>query len=344
MPLRAHIRRFAFRRVGGTAVVLVYHRVADLERDPQLLAVAPARFEEHVALLATRYRVVSLAEIADGLRRRSLPPRAVAVTFDDGYADNLTAAAPVLERRGVPATVFVSSGYVEAGREFWWDEVERLVLAPGSLPARLELTAGEGRFSATVDETREYTEPEARAAARWDVTRSDGGERQALYRDLCAFIRPLPPTDREAVLVQLRDAAGSERVVRDTHRPLTGHEVRELDAADGLRVGGHTCDHVLLAAQPDGEQRTQIVRDRERLSELLGQPPEMFSYPYGGLDAFTDETERLVSEAGYDAACANTPAVVKPWSGRFRVPRVLVRDVDARTLVAQLDGWFDEPR
>ena len=121
----------------GAIAILLYHRVARLERDPQQLAVTPERFDEHLTALRATCTPVALADVPALLRARRLPPRPVAVTFDDGYRDNLHEAKPLLERHGVPATVFVSSGYVGAGKEFWWDELERLLL-PDDEEAYLE--------------------------------------------------------------------------------------------------------------------------------------------------------------------------------------------------------------
>src|SRR5690606_37807585 len=118
-PWRDDVRnraRRALARHHGAVAVLLYHRVADAPRDPQQLAVAPERFAAHLEVLAATCTPVALGEAAARLRSpRGLPPRAVAVTFDDGYRDNLHTAKPLLERHGVPATVFVASGYVGAG-------------------------------------------------------------------------------------------------------------------------------------------------------------------------------------------------------------------------------------
>ena len=108
------------------AVVLLYHRVAELAQDPWGLAVSPARFAEQLEALVMRFSPLPLGELAARMNAGDLPPRSVALTFDDGYRDNLDAAEPLLARHGVPATIFVVSWYVGAGREFWWDELEEL--------------------------------------------------------------------------------------------------------------------------------------------------------------------------------------------------------------------------
>jgi peptidoglycan/xylan/chitin deacetylase (PgdA/CDA1 family) len=108
------------------AVVLLYHRVAELAHDPWGLAVAPARFAEQLEALVTRFSPLSLRGLVTRMEADDLPPDSVALTFDDGYRDNLDAAEPLLARHGVPATIFVVSWYAGSGREFWWDELEAL--------------------------------------------------------------------------------------------------------------------------------------------------------------------------------------------------------------------------
>ena len=170
--VRARAGRWLLERRGAIAILL-YHRVADLESDPQQLAVTPAQFDEHLRVLRGTCTPVALADVPGLLRARKLPKRPVAVTFDDGYRDNLLAAKPVLERHGVPATVFVASGYVGTGREFWWDELERLgredlhaTLKPASVEERERL----------LDEIRAGTPaPENLSVDRDELARLDGG-------------------------------------------------------------------------------------------------------------------------------------------------------------------------
>ena len=279
--LRERIRAFAYAHIGGTALVLIYHRIADLDRDPQLLAVSPDNFSAQMDLLAEKYRVVPIAELLGSVRRRSVPLRAVAITFDDGYADNLHAAQPILASRNLPATVFVSSGYVEAQREFWWDELERLVLAPGTLPDRIALETPVGSFSASVADPLDYSAEDARRDAGWTVLEPDTNARQALYRDLAAFLRPLPPLDREMALDRLRALACPEdaptcEVPRATHRPLTALEVTALAASPGIEIGGHTDARGSDAANQElSQKRAQAVRDY-----LVGKFPNLSASQY----------------------------------------------------------------
>jgi peptidoglycan/xylan/chitin deacetylase (PgdA/CDA1 family) len=133
------VGRWIKARFGAKVLILLYHRVADLKLDPQLLAVTPEHFAEHLEILRRYSRPMSLQGLLVALRNGCLPRQAVVVTFDDGYADNLHCAKPLLERYDVPATAFVTAGYVGSQREFWWDELERLILVPGRLPEELRV-------------------------------------------------------------------------------------------------------------------------------------------------------------------------------------------------------------
>ena len=117
-----------FRRMGGPAI-LMYHRIATPDVDPWGLSVSPERFAEQVHALRARRTTLSMDAFVARLRSGALPHDAVALTFDDGYLDNLRRAKPILEAAGVPATVFLTTGRIGTGEEFWWDELARMVLS-----------------------------------------------------------------------------------------------------------------------------------------------------------------------------------------------------------------------
>ena len=122
------------------ALILLYHRVALPGADPWALCVSPEHFSEHMEVLRRIASPCTLSELVRAHAANSIPENAVAVTFDDGYLDNLTNARPILEEHDVPATIFVCSSAVGRRQEFWWDQLERALLqSPEKLPERLEL-------------------------------------------------------------------------------------------------------------------------------------------------------------------------------------------------------------
>jgi peptidoglycan/xylan/chitin deacetylase (PgdA/CDA1 family) len=148
-PLRRAARRLrdAWR---SSSLVLLYHRVAAVPHDPWGLCVRPAHFDEHLAVLARRGVVGPLAELAAAVAHGRRHARRVVLTFDDGYAVVASRAAPALERHGLPATVFVTTDAIDRAREFWWDALERVVLATDVLPPSLDLEVGAARHACRV--------------------------------------------------------------------------------------------------------------------------------------------------------------------------------------------------
>jgi peptidoglycan/xylan/chitin deacetylase (PgdA/CDA1 family) len=119
------------------AVILMYHRVDIVERDPWRLAVAPSLFAEHLEVICDRFLPISMQRLCAGLAGGDMPRRSVVITFDDGYRDNVTNAKPLLEKHGVPASMFVTTGYLDSERDFWWEELVDICGRRG-LDARIE--------------------------------------------------------------------------------------------------------------------------------------------------------------------------------------------------------------
>lgn len=330
MPLRrAHVL------LGGAAVVLIYHRVADRAYDPQVQCVPVARFEAQMRLLAEEFTPMSLETLVAHLERRErLPERAVAVTFDDGYADNFANAYPVLQRYGVPGTVFVNSYLVDEPRAGWVDELERLMLR-ARLPRRLDVAGGDARLVFEFD-AESATSP---SDPRWDVSQPPPAAREAAYLELAACLRAAGPAERDRVLEQVREQVEAPAPDIEADRIMSASEVRTLATEGLVAIGSHTRHHRLLAAADVAEQRAELVDDRRALEAVTGRPVTLFSYPYGGRTDYSDETVRLVQETGFVAACANHVGVTSPWTDRMRIPRISPIRLETDALREALRAW-----
>src|SRR5262245_38704479 len=118
-----------FDRFRARQIVLLYHRIARVSQDPWSLCVTPEHFAEHLQVLH-RYQRIRLSQVGQTRSRLGCPTLSVAITFDDGYADNLHEAARLLKCFDTPATFFLVTGYIGSAREFWWDELEKVILTP----------------------------------------------------------------------------------------------------------------------------------------------------------------------------------------------------------------------
>jgi len=291
------------RAMQPTGMILLYHRVATLPRDPQMLAVQPKHFEKQMIWLRANRQPMHLHDLAARARDGRLPRHAVAVTFDDGYADNLHEALPILERHDMPATVFIATAHLASPREMWWDRLDAALLRDQD--------------------------------AGWHVLGDEDNARQRGYRTACEALRPLPVTERDA---RVEDIAG-HFPPRPTHRLLGADEIAQLAQHPLITVAAHTHDHPQLSALPLEQQREQIQRSRRILEEITDDAVTAFSYPYGSRSAYTAGTVALVADLGFDLACSNFPGVVTRTTNRHQLPRVLVRDGSADVFASAMKGW-----
>ena len=338
--LKRAARRFR-NRFRPTALVLLYHRVIDVSSDPQLLCVTKKHFAEHLEVLKKRTNAISLKRLNQNLHDKSLIGRSAVVTFDDGYADNFHNAKPLLEQFDIPATVFVASGYVGSTHEFWWDELERLLLQPGTLPATFQLNINGSTYQGKLKEWARYGEDDYQRHRSWNVLkRDDPTLRHSQYRSLHQTLRPLAEGDRRKALNELAALAGTMSQKGTTHRALSRDEVFRLGSHDLVEVGSHTVTHPVLSALPIAEQRFEIQKSKNELEEIIGHPITNFAYPYGSREDYTAETIALVREAGFNCACSNFADIVCQDTDPFQIPRVIVRDWDGETFARQLRQWF----
>lgn len=324
--------------------MLLYHRVADLQSDPQCLAVSPERFAAHLEIIADRGVPMTLSSLVDGARTGTLPVGAVALTFDDGYADALHCAAPLLARARVPATLFVATGHLERCREFWWDELERLLLSPGSLPVHLRLRIGLDLLEWQLGDSAARSERDCAQQASWMVTdRRCPTPRHRLYQDLCRRLREVTGEVRDRTLDELSAWARSPRHVRATHRPLQAGEIVALAHLEHVTIGSHTDSHPSLACLPPEEQRREIAGARQRLRTLTGTAVTSLAYPFGGGADVSDRTTAIAREEGVTLACCTHPGRVRRETSPHRVPRVIVRNWPPCEFERQWSDWTAAP-
>lgn len=277
----------------GALLVLKYHRV--LATPDPLLADEPdaAEFAAQMDLVRDLCRVLSLSEAVDRLSAGSLPSRAVAITFDDGYANNLEVAAPILASRGIPATVFVTTGFI-AGGQMWNDEIaEALRVAP----PRFDLSElGLGVFDLAGTKSR----------------------RDAVERILTALkYRDAPERIRAA-----RTIAGRAGLAGAPQPMMSESQLRRL-AGFGIDVGAHCITHPILARVPADVAKREIVQGKRDLEDILGAPVTTFAYPNGepGTD-YGPEHVAMIRDAGFKGAVSTAWGAADRRTDPYQIPRI----------------------
>ncbi len=311
--------RHAARRFRSMAppcgVILAYHSIADRGADPHSLCVSAAHFQQHLEALATdKISVLPLDVFVERLRARKRLRNAVVITFDDGYADNLHQAQPSLQRHGMPATLFVVTGYLGQS-ELWWDELERIVFCCPEPPATLSIEIGGKEI-------------------HWQAAGDADRARYRLHQALYAPLRSLAEGARRSCLDQLQRWSGAPPRPAGTRTVMNADDLR-LWAGAGLDVGAHSVSHPVMAQLPPEDQLQELQGSKTVVGDLLGRPVTSFAYPYG---SYSLETCSLAKQAGFGWACSLGNDAVWSNSDIFHLPRMLVGDWDGETF-ARLLRW-----
>jgi peptidoglycan/xylan/chitin deacetylase (PgdA/CDA1 family) len=305
--------------LGGNSkrlTVLIFHRVL-----PEVDPLSPdemhaSRFDALVGTLVHFFNVLPMDEALSRLRAGTLPTRSVAITFDDGYADNYTIACPILIKHGVKATFFVASGFLDGG--IMWNDVAREALR-SFRGDRLDLSWLDLGVCSVATEA----------------------ERHRLTETLLPKLKYLTPEGRRTALTRLIGDTGA-RIPDDLM--LTTAQLQGLQAA-GMEIGGHTMDHPILAVLSEAEARQQMADNRTHLTRLLGRAPRYFAYPNGRPEQdYLAVHARIARELGYEAAFTTSYGSAGPESGSFELPPIYsLGQRRTALLLASRAQFFQEP-
>jgi peptidoglycan/xylan/chitin deacetylase (PgdA/CDA1 family) len=312
--------RWVRARILGGALILGYHRVANVTSDEYEVCITPKHFAEHMEMLNKYTHPIGLAELVQCLKAGSLPPKAVALTFDDGYADNLYEAKPILEKYGIPATIFICTGYL--GKEFWWDELERLIMSSQSDLGALRLVVGEKSF--------EWNQPNISPEVDLDV-------RSKFHRILYHFLIGLGVEAQNQAMNIIRNWSGRSSSESSSTRSIGPEELLQLANSRLIEIGAHTRYHPMLPRLSLERQREEIVSSKHDLEALLGRQVGGFSYPNGRA---TGDAKLIVREAGFDYACTSLHDVVKSGHDLHELTRFWQKDVDGNKFLQSLRLWM----
>jgi len=314
--VRSSILPVAGRFFAPAAAILAYHSVVE---EPQLTdyilgsSRARAHFERHMENLARKFSVVTVDEVAQFAKSgRKLPPRAVAVTFDDGFADNYEVALPILNRYGIPATFYIMVDAVENGTLPWYCRIRF---------AFNTTRKSEWTYQGTTYKLSSPAERQAAMPVAWDRGAALAGAEQQAFVEGIESSLEIEPSHAQARHGLMMD----------------WEQVRALKKA-GHTIGGHTLSHPNVAQVSVEEARAEIAGCKRELEEKLGEPVEHFSYPHPALNPhWSSQTLAITREARFKSAVLTTFGAVRAGDEPLALKRMYTpADLDQFTLNLQL--------
>jgi len=280
----------------GRLTILIFHRVLP-SRDPLFPDEVDAeRFDQICRWLRDWFRVLPLDEGVLRLKAGTLPARAAAITFDDGYADNHDVALPILQRHGLTAAFFVATGFLDGGR-MWNDTVIESVRA-----SKLQ--------------TLDLSEVGEQGLGVHDLT--DVVARRRAIDSIISRVKYLQPVQRTDTVSRIAEASGAPLPATLMMR---SDQVHALHRA-GMQIGAHTVTHPILATLAEEEVRREMQESKQCLERIIGSRVGLFAYPNGKPGEDYDERSVAVArELGFDAALSTTWGAARQADDPFQLPR-----------------------
>jgi peptidoglycan/xylan/chitin deacetylase (PgdA/CDA1 family) len=291
---------------------VVFHNISDLESPFTAgvnVSTTPKKFEAALEFLSTHYTPVCLEDVLAGSTGRSLPPRAVLVTFDDAYASVVEVAAPLCRKFRVPAVFFVNAAFLDNER-----------LAPDNLVCYIANTIGLKAISAAVRSLRGM----------------DGPELKSLADLFTGFFPTLTLAERDAFLEILQELGGvtESGLAKSARLYLTTEQLRSLESFD-FEIGNHTYTHVHCRSLSREDLRQEVDRNKQELEDLSGTKVRSFSQPYGSSKDLTLELEAHLRRSGHEAVFLSESVANPRGADPFHLDRVNSR-------VDSIDRFFFE--
>jgi peptidoglycan/xylan/chitin deacetylase (PgdA/CDA1 family) len=275
------------------ALVVMFHNLQHGPHDPKDGRSGEAAFEQVLDFVGGHFETVPLSEIVDRMARGRSVGGLAALTFDDGYPDWLPQVAPILKRRRLPASFFVTTSQLD-GHPLWSERIAYLLrhgqpAAPGSWRPSLP-----------------------------EVNWTDASSRERAIEPMTQALKYIPTPERDEFIRQMEQSCGIQtgQAPRFTMSDLQGL------AREGFEIGSHTIDHPILTCCDEDQAWREIAHSRERLSDAIGQDVRFFAYPNGKprLD-FSQRDVELVRRAGYQGAVTTDSGAIDRHCPALLIPR-----------------------
>lgn len=285
-------------------IILGYHRVIEsAEADPLNMGMCTRNhdFDAHMRYISESFPVLS---INDGLQRLrdKIPGLFFSVSMDDGYADNLNTALPIMQKFSIPASVYVTTSGLDSAELFWWD---RVITAIHSSPLPLFETAGLGLNSLQT------------------VTSLSATVKRSVAKKILADLWAMPYQQAVSCIAELElrlqgqsDPLGAQR--------MTPQQLKVLSAA-GVSIEAHTRSHQGLNAMPLKDAVADVIGSQQDLQKILGHMPKGFAYPDGRNSAALADA---LASAGFDYALTTDRGINSPEAQTMSLKRMLLADSD----------------
>lgn len=317
------------------AAILMYHQVCERKNDPWQLAVHPNHFHQQLDYLKKNFRVVSISDLNTSIAKRTLKPKTIAITFDDGFLDNYTNAAPLLDWHELPATFYVATTAIKEQKTYWWDQLQEILFETEVLPETFEMNVNGQPIQFDLRPDRVLTRRVVNQIRIWNYSLPVANQRIGLFLLLWQRIKPLRHELQNKIIQEIRHWASVKEEGANEGRAMTVYEMQMLSQNPLFSIGAHSVHHAMLAEQDTTDQAFEVTESKRQIERWLDKPVKGFAYPYGNYNAVT---QTLLKEAGFEYAVSTESKLVTEQDDRYALPRVQVKNWCVYEFASRING------
>jgi len=284
-------------------LILTYHRIVENEKqiDSEIssISVTTKTFERQIKLLKKKFNMVSIDEI---LKINNKYKKNLAITFDDGYKDNLIHAVPILEKYDVPATIYITTRFLENKWDMWWYEIEKIIWQKDKLDFHF-------------------------LNKKYYFDLKEENNKKKCYKKLSLLFKNLSYSDQNKLLEQITK---TKEKVQFKNKILNKSDLIQLDKKKNITIGSHTHTHANLAILSDNDCKKELLYSKKILENILNKEIAHFAFPYGSKKDAGFRESNFVKDAGYQTA-VTTQLGGEINNNLYLIPRVHIGE--------NHDGW-----
>ena len=319
------LRRAVFKKY--RLIILAYHKVINPEYGGLNLNVSPDKFEKQIIYLVKHYNIVSLNRIVEYIKTQKIVKDLVAITFDDGYKDNYTNAFPILKKYRIPATIFLSTGFIDTGNLPWWEKLSQAVRT--ILKEEINVKLSEAIYPLRIRKV---------LADLFSMRDKNSYKRLA---SLISLLSEISEERRNTIITALlATISTSKRNGLNIYKMLSWKEINEMKD-NNISFGCHTVSHRDLTKIQPIQIKEEILHSKVLIEEKINKPVVFFAYPYGEKKYFNDRVIKILKENGFLCACTKINGTNEDCDDLFYLRRNGIMDFSISVFSARLEGLFE---
>jgi len=300
----------------GKGAILVYHRVVkdeEIEEDLELgLTVSRSNFEKHIKEIKSKYKICSMDEFVRNLKKKT-NEFMVAITFDDGYKDNLYQALPILTKHEAPASIYVTTRFLKQEVDIWWYELGEVIQNREEINFQYK----EKKFNFLLDNKK---------------------RKYLAYQNLMKLFKSLKIDAQHELMEKITNTKKRKNY---SHICLNSEEILILEKNPLITIGSHGHNHQNLKILSDDEVKYEVTKSLEVLENLINRKVKHFAYPFGGKDQVSTREYNVIEDMKFDSAVIGSVFPIKNCNF-FSLPRIYVgKNTCEKTLINHLSGFYN---